>query len=137
MENLIASDTKFLLERSIDDLCHTSKEWLAEINFWKTELAFFQKILEVSAPKLKNSEEKMELDHLQNLILFYNGELLDKYRQDVKRHVKYLAELQNKPDHDDETFREAHLKYHDQVTSFARRFKEFKTELFEFFYAYT
>lgn len=137
MENLMAPDTKFLLDRNIEDLHHTSREWLSEINFWKTELAFFQKILEISAPKLQHSEEKMQLDHLQNLILFYNGELLDKYRQNVKRHAKHLGKILQNGSEEDALIRETHMKYYDQVSSFAKRFKEFKLELFEFFYAYT
>ena len=133
MENLNGADSDYLLQNSIEDLYQSSHYWLSDIEFWKTELLFFQDLLDKHAPRIESADDKKQLDHFQNLIIYYNGELLDEYYRKVRKHTKYLAKMiENGPSFDDYTYREMHKTYEDQIISINNRLKEYKIELFNF-----
>jgi hypothetical protein len=134
MENLNGTDTEYLLQSSLEDLHQVSKYWLDEIEFWKTELVFFQDLLDKFCPNIHTSEDKKQLDHFQNLIIYYNGELLDEYNRKIRKHTKMLARLmaEEQAKIEDMSFREQHRVYGEEVSAMGKRLQEYKTELFEF-----
>ena len=133
MENLNGTDSEYLLQSSLEDLHQVSSYWLDEIEFWKTELIFFQDLLDKFCPKITTSEDKKQLDHFQNLIIYYNGELLDEYNRKIRKHTKHLARtMEAGPSFDDYSYREQHKQYGDQMSAIGKRLQEYKVELFEF-----
>ena len=133
MENLNGTESEYLLQSSLEDLHQVSQYWLSEIEFWKTELNFFQEMLDKHCPQIKTPEQKKELDHFQNLIIYYNGELLDEYNRKIRKHTKYLARLIGSgPSFDDFSYREKNKTYSEQIGSIRKRLQEYKIELFEF-----
>ena len=67
MENLNGTESEYLLQSSVEDLHQVSTYWLSEIEFYKTELNFFQDLLDKHCPKINSPEDKKQLDHFQNL----------------------------------------------------------------------
>ncbi|MDN5205055.1 hypothetical protein QQ008_26940 [Fulvivirgaceae bacterium BMA10] len=132
MENLKQANNDFLLQRSLDDLHTTSKKWLSQIDFWKDELHFFQKLLDINAGKAIDQDQKKQIDHFQNLIIYYSGELLDEYHQKVRRHEKKLETLLLSVKENEQAYREEHITIHDEIESFEKQFQEYKRELFSF-----
>ena len=133
MENLNGTDTEGLLQSSLEDLHQVSQYWLDEIEFWKTELIFFQDLLDKFCSNITTSEGKKQLDHFQNLIIYYNGELLDEYNRKIRKHTKLLARLKEEaPSFDDLSYREQHKQYGEQMSAIGKRLQEYKVELFEF-----
>ena len=133
MENLNGTESENLLQSSLEDLHQVSKYWLDEIEFWKTELVFFQDLLDKFCPNIHTTEDKKQLDHFQNLIIYYNGEVLDEYNRKIRKHTKMLARLMDEPlSFEDLSYRDQHKTYGDEMSSMGKRLQEIKTELFEF-----
>lgn len=135
MEQLTNAGSAYLLEIGIEELHKDSKVWLSRIELWKRELLFFQKLLDSNSTKFVNHEDKKNEDHFQNLIIYYNGELLDEYKQLVRRQVKQLSALVSKNGTepiDESTFRNNQINLKKKVDSFDREFRKYKHEFFEF-----
>lgn len=132
MENLKATTTEFLLRESLMDLHKTSNQWVSEVNLWKLELDFFQKLLDANAHKVTTYKGKKTIGHLQNLITYYQGELLYEFAKAVRKHEKYLNRVITGEISDEESYRVKHDIIDDKITSFREGFKSYKSELFEF-----
>ena len=132
MENLKATTTEFLLRESLMDLHKTSKQWVSEVDLWKLELDFFQKLLDSNAQKVTTYKGKKTIGHLQNLITYYQGELLDEFAKAVRKHEKYLNRIITGEVNDEESYRVKHDIIDDKISSFRDGFKEYKSELFHF-----
>ena len=133
MENLNGTESEYLLQSSVEDLHQVSTYWLSEIEFYKTELNFFQDLLDKHCPKINSPEDKKQLDHFQNLIIYYNGELLDEYNRKVRKHTKRISRIMDEgPTFEDFSYREEHKLLGDQMSSIGKRLQEYKVELFEF-----
>jgi len=123
----------FLLEKSLRDFHKEATRWLSEVELWKIELNLFQKLLDKHAPDLCTTQQRMEIDHFQNLIVYYNGELLDEFRHEMRLHEKNLASaVKEEDDVSDVTLRDEHASIHQRLDAFDTEFKNYKKELFEF-----
>ncbi len=132
MENLKATTTEFLIRESLLDLHKSSKQWVSEVNLWKLELNFFQKLLDTHAKKVTTYQGKKTIGHLQNLITYYQGELMDEFAKAVRKHEKYLNRVIDGGDSDDSTYKVKHEIIDDKINTFRDRFKDYKEELFQF-----
>ncbi|GJM27632.1 MAG: hypothetical protein DHS20C17_02670 [Cyclobacteriaceae bacterium] len=132
MENLKATTTEFLLREGLMDLHKTSKQWVSEVDLWKLELDFFQKLLDSNAHKVTTYKGKKTIGHLQNLITYYQGELLDEFAKAVRKHEKYLNRVIVGEGASDESYRVKHDIIDDKINSFKEGFKSYKSELFKF-----
>lgn len=124
--------TDKLLERGLDELHYQTSVWLNEIDFWKVELHFFEKLLEKNALKNLSHDEKAKLESIQNRIIYYKGELLEQYMHDIREHAKELKKILDGDQTDDQHYRKQHKKYADQLAQFVKVFKTFKKDLFGF-----
>jgi len=135
MDQLTNTDKEFLLEVDIEELLDQSRVWMSRILLWKTELGFFQKLLDSNSTKFNSADEKKSEDHFQNLIIYYNGEVLDQYKQSVRRHKKNLHALSTglatEPVQEEAT-RRSHIELLDKVDSFDEEFRKHKHEFIEF-----
>ena len=132
MENLKATTTEFLLRESLLDLHKSSTNWVSEVDLWKIELNFFQKLLDTNAQKVVTYQGKKTIGHLQNLITYYQGELMDEFAKAVRKHEKYLRKILNGEESDEESYRVKHEILDDKINTFRDRFKDYKQELFGF-----
>lgn len=135
MEQLTNAGSEYLLEIGLETLHKESKVWKSRIEMWKRELSFFQKLLDSYSLKFENPEDKKEEDHFQNLIIYYNGELLDEYKQAARRQEKRLAEMMDREssDHLDESeYRNQHIELKKKVDSFDKQFRKYKHDFFTF-----
>ena len=133
MKTLPPPNHHFLLEVSMEDLHKDVATWLSDIHFWRVELSFFQKLVEKIAIKTTSIEDKQRVSHFQNLIIYYQGEVLDQLKHGVHAHEVYLKSLLEKDDTvNDQSYRETHQKLAGQVQSFAHAMKFYKTDLFNF-----
>ena len=133
MNNLSPATTNYLLEVSLEDLHKESRTWLSEIDFWKIELSFYQKLLQKVSLKLNTTEEKQKIDHFQNLIIYYQGELLDQYKHDIREHEKYLDNMiREKAPFNEQLYREPHKNFEDKIKAFDLQFKQFRKDLYAF-----
>ncbi len=133
MEELTNATTDYLLEIGIEELQKESETWDSRITLWKRELDFFQKLLDTFSSKFKNGDDRKSSDHFQNLIIYYNGELLEGYKQAVRRQVKNLGNILSSDEQMDEAvLRNNHIRLKDKIDSFDYEFRKTKQEFFEF-----
>lgn len=132
MENLKATTAEFLLRESLLDLHKSSKQWVSEVALWKLELVFFQKLLDANAKKVTTYQGKKTIGHLQNLITYYQGELMDEFAKAVRKHEKYLSRILKDDESDESSYRVKHEIIEDKINAFRIRFKDYKKELFVF-----
>lgn len=133
MKNLKQANHDFLLEESLETLHRESQNWTSELKLWKIELKFFQKLLDNNSQKFDSIEDKKRMSHFQNLIIYYIGEVLDQFKQKIRRHEKYLAEeLTNKEHLDESEYRKRHAEIASHVGSFRIEFIMYKREFFDF-----
>ncbi|GAA4295654.1 hypothetical protein [Nibribacter koreensis] len=132
MGTLTSTSGHLLLSISLQDLHQESVCWLQDIAFWKTETAFFQKLLERVNTRVQNLEAKKRIDHFQNLLLYFRGELLDQYRHDIREHEFYLMQLiQNRAQVEEQLYREVHQGFQNQIRAFEADFKQFRLSLYQ------
>jgi hypothetical protein len=107
-------------------------EWLSASVLWKTELTTFQKILDQKAPLFTSLDDKKTVDHFQNVITYYKGEVVDDMRKKLRDHESKLAHmLESKNESDTQYFKE-HDAIMDQAATFSNLFTEFRTEFLAF-----
>ncbi len=134
MENNELEKADLLFNDSLEALYLHSKEWREEISSWKMELNFFQKLLDTYAARCTEVEQKMKLDHFQNLIIYYNGELLDYFNQKVRRHTKHLKNHMNGQSEatDKEKYQNKSEELLSELFAFATEYRKYKAEFFQF-----
>ncbi len=116
---------------TLDNLHTQCQEWLSEISFWQEEMKFFEELLEKNALKELKFNQKVVFEKLQNQIIYYRGELLDRFEHDVKAHQKALARETKKAASISEANYETHNTLSDQLAQFDKEFKNMKRELFD------
>jgi hypothetical protein len=124
--------TKKLLEPSIEDLHKEHNEWVSDMLFHKDEMKFFEDLLSLNLPKIKTTEQKAQLEHLQNKLIYFKGELIDKFLHDVKVHEFNLEKALESDHYDEDDLYKDHLKYRDDFRDLHRDILEYKRELFDF-----
>ncbi len=123
-----------LLQTGLEDLHQESKNWLSEIEFWKVELIFFQKLLDKYASHFQNIEDKKKIDQFQNFMTYYSGELLHETRKELSRHEKFLASQLGSKNHriNEQTYRADHQTLNQKVTGIRQQIAQEKRKFFEF-----
>lgn len=129
----VASITdKIIIQQTLLSKHKKTLEWLSSAILWKQELAFFQKLLDAYAPNFKGVEEKQRLDHFQNIILYYRGELIDKLASQLRLHEKKLAEMFETRDETQVSYYKEHDDLMTQLDSLNTQMVQYKEELFLF-----
>ncbi len=132
MISVLGSSGKYILQPSLLDMHKLTLEWLSATTLWKREISFFQKVLDQNAAKSDAVDFKKDVDHFQNLIIYYNGELIDLLRKKLRDHEHKLAQmLQSEKESDIEYYRE-HEGIMAELDSFQNTFHTFKHRFFDF-----
>ena len=110
MISVVGSTGKYILQPSLLDMHRNTLEWLSH----------------------SSVEFKKQVDHFQNLITYYNGELVDILRKKLRDHESKLAHiLQELKESDTEYFKE-HNGIMDELDTFQKTFHAFKHSFYEF-----
>jgi hypothetical protein len=132
MVSVISGTNEYILQPSLLEKHRITLNWLSSTLLWQREFNFFQKLLDQNAPKLTSVDEKKKIDHFQNLIIYYNSELIPEFRKKLRDHEHRLADmLKTKNELKTQYFKE-HETIMQELESFNIRFVEYKEELFDF-----
>ncbi|MGZ5243763.1 MAG: hypothetical protein ACXWEY_13385 [Bacteroidia bacterium] len=132
MERLTSSNGSYTLESGLEMLHTENKSWLSNVNFWKRETDFLNTLLAKNEPYITTERDKKELEHFQNRLLYYRGEVLDELAHNLREEEHVLAQVIKAENSDESTYRKQHLQHSDAVRSFEKVYNEFKDELFTF-----
>ena len=67
--------------------------WLSVTMHWKSELAFFQKVLRELKPSVTSREVMAEIENLENQILYFSIEEIEELRKKLRNHESRLAKM--------------------------------------------
>ena len=122
----------YILQPSLLEKHRRTLDWLSSTLLWQREFNFFQKLLDENARKFTSVEDKKKIDHFQNLIIYYNSELILELRKKLRDHENRLADtLKTKNETKTEYFKE-HDGLMQELEAFSKSFGEYKEEFFEF-----
>lgn len=122
----------YILQPSLLNKHKKTLEWLSTTILWKRELAFFQKLLDQYASKFSGADDKMKIDHFQNIILYYKGELIDSLSSRLRLHEKKLAEMLESRDETKTEYFKEHDGLMNELDALNNQFLQNKEDLFEF-----
>ena len=120
------------VEVSAGQLHNESKDWQNKISFWKDETSFLEKIIGKTALNLHEDRTKKDLEHFQNKLIYYRGEVLDTMHHDIQGHESELATLVQEPAAELKAYKDAHNKHTDSLHSFEKEYNTLKKEIFSF-----
>jgi hypothetical protein len=123
---------KYILQPGLVTMHQESLNWLSTAEYWKRELAFFQKLLDSYVGNFTTVEPKKQIDHYQNLITYYKGELVDLLKKRIRDHEHKLARMLNEVNEADVEYIQEHNEVIEELTSFSKVYNEFKNSFFEF-----
>ncbi|MEO1049170.1 MAG: hypothetical protein AAFX87_01000 [Bacteroidota bacterium] len=131
MKTIISDTDTLLFEEGLNTLYQESDRWMAEIDLWKFEVSFFQKLLDRHSTSFDTIALKKELDHFQHLITYYGGELLDEYRHQTREHMERVKDQLSSVSITDEVeLQIEHTKLKCSVDAFRKEFGSYKRSLF-------
>ncbi len=132
MISVTSGTNEYILQPSLLEKHRVTLNWLSSTLLWQREFNFFQKLLDQNAAKFTSVDDKKKIDHFQNLIIYYLGELIPELRKKLRDHENRLADmLKTKNELKTQYFKE-HETVMQELESFNIRFVEYKEELFEF-----
>ncbi len=132
MISVLSTTSKYILQPSLLDMHRQSLAWLSASALWKRELAFFQKLLDTHSPRFSAEEDKQKISHFQNLIIYYNGEVVDGLRKKLRDHESQLAHSLQKENEADTRYYNDHRGLMEEAASLEHSFSDLKHELFTF-----
>jgi hypothetical protein len=123
---------KYIIQPSLLGKHKKSLEWLSAAVLWKRELTFFQKLLDQYSSRFTSIEDKKKMDHFQNLITYYNGELIDTFTSRIRQHEKKLAEMLESRNESKTEYIKEHDVLMAELEALSAQFTEYKEEFFAF-----
>ena len=94
--------------------------WLSVTIHWKSELAFYQKMLNEVKPTVNSPEVKAEIENIEDRILYFTLEGIEDLRRKLRNHESRLAKmLEAKTEWDTQYYNE-----HDALMESALRLSE-------------
>ncbi len=132
MISTLSSTTKYILQPSLLNMHQESLDWLSASVLWKRELTFFQKLLDQYGSSYSEEEDKKRVDHFQNLIIYYSGEVVDAIRRKLRDHESHLASMLQKENESDTQYFKEHKDVMDEAAAFQKSFNNLKHEFFSF-----
>jgi hypothetical protein len=128
----ISITDQYILQPGLLDKHKKTLEWLSASMLWKRELMFFQKLLDQYAPRFSGVDDNKKLDHFQNLLLYYRGEVVDMLIHKLRQHEKQLADMLETHDETKTEYFKEHDLLMSEMGSFNTQFAEYKAGLFTF-----
>ncbi len=132
MISVTGTTGRYILQPSLVSMHQQSLEWLSASALWKRELSFFQKLLDKNSVKATTTDLKKEMDHFQNIITYYAGEVVDGLRKKLREHEGDLARMLQSMNESDTHYFKDHEKVMNELATFSKGYDQFRNELFEF-----
>jgi len=130
METLSSPKTEYLLEASLEVLHEQSCEYLNEISFMKTEITFFNTLLNKNAGRQFSTEQSAAIS--KQMITFI-GKTLNALNKKLMEHERWLADI-IKTDTlgRQQSYREVHRDLTKEMVACREKFVRLKKKVFSF-----
>ncbi|HZB15114.1 MAG TPA: hypothetical protein VE467_18890 [Chryseolinea sp.] len=132
MISVIGATGKYIVQPELIEKHIKTLNGLSSCMLWKSEIRAFQKVLGQSSQRVTATDDKKKVDHFQNLILYYGGEVIDGLRKKLRDHENHLAKMLESENESDIQYYKEHDAIMDELDTFSNQFKQFRGELIEF-----
>ncbi|HRH65005.1 MAG TPA: hypothetical protein PLU53_01780 [Bacteroidia bacterium] len=134
MTNLLTeAKSDYLLQTGISELHYEVTQWINEIEFYKTELFFLNKLLDRYLLRISNSEKVNAMLDLEKKVKSFRTGTLKKMIAAITEHEAELAKLDdNDLSQDEQRIREEHKEHKLAVKELAGNVKKLKIDIFSF-----
>lgn len=132
MINVNSVTNNYQLQPVLMERHRNTLDWLSTLMLMKSEVRFFQSLLDKNAPRFTDVEGKKRIDHFQSLIIYYRDELIDGMRTKVRLHEKRLAEMLEAKDETQVSYFKEHDSLMAELDSLYKQFVIYKEELLAF-----
>ncbi len=132
MINVNSVTNNYQLQPILIERHRKTLDWLSTLMLMKTEVRFFQTLLDKNASRFTNVESKKKVDHFQSLIIYYRDELIGTVSSKVRLHEKKLAEMLETKDETKVAYFKEHDGLMDELDSLYKQFIAYKEELLDF-----
>ncbi|HEX5172309.1 MAG TPA: hypothetical protein VFW11_24205 [Cyclobacteriaceae bacterium] len=127
----LPSSTEFLLPPGLGDLHQKTLTWESNIELWKRELTFFQKLIAEYGTQLQLRDHIKEREHFKMLLNYYKNQLMNTYSGKMIRHEEKLKSLMSDGMRQEESkYRDEHHELERQINTFEKELQCFKHELY-------
>ena len=135
MTTLISAPTNdFLLQEHPVNMHVETTDWLSELEFCKTELAFLTNLLKKVFLNANNKRKISEAASLEKKVKLFSEKTLEVLHDSVIKHEQHLASLdENAFAQDEHVIKKEHEKKKLSVNAFMGSVKKVKKEVFDFF----
>lgn len=118
-------------KQAVKEYYEQALRWQSDVDFWKVELEFFKRLLDIYGLKTFDSRDKLTVANLQQKLDYFIYEEIADYKREVLNHVEFLQDLaENKLIIEDTTYEDKHLQNEKLIGSLKKEFFKLKSELY-------
>jgi hypothetical protein len=132
MISLTTIGDHYLFQRPLLSKHQETLEWLSAIVLWKSELSFFQKLLDRHVAKMSTADARTQAEHFQNVIIYFKCEVIDSLTSRLRLHEKKLSEMLESRDVPKTEYIDEHESLINELALVNSRFVRSRHELFAF-----
>jgi hypothetical protein len=132
MISLTTIGDNYIFQRPLLAKHQETLEWLSAIVLWKSELSFFQKLLDRHVLKLATSDTRTHAEHCQNVIIYFKCEVIDALTTRLRQHEKKLSEMLESRSELKSNYFGEHESLMNELELVNSRFIRYRHELFAF-----
>lgn len=93
MISVTGTTNHYSLQPSLLEKHSRTLAWLSATMHWKSELAFFQKMLNDLIPSQPSAADKAEIEVLKNQVYYFLLEGIEELRRKLRNHESKLAKM--------------------------------------------
>lgn len=118
-------------KQEVKQFYEEARRWQSDIDYWKVELAFFKRLLDIYGLKITDSRDQMTVANLQQKLDFFMHDEIADYKREIANHEEFLKDLaENKLIIDDDVYDDKHKQNARLMESFKKEFYKLKHELY-------
>ncbi|HQW21976.1 MAG TPA: hypothetical protein PLI47_01660 [Bacteroidia bacterium] len=132
MEKLLATGSAYLLKPGRDQLCNEVSQWKSELEFYTTELSFFEKLLDKNNHVIINPGDYKEMEQEFTEVNGRKRNQLIQLLNEVTNHEKKILQVIENDEASDleESTLFSHHELQNQIVQFVSDYKIMKQRIF-------
>lgn len=126
-----ASKKNLNRKQEVKQYYEEARKWQTDIDFWKVELSFFKRLLDIYGLKITDKRDQLTVASLQEKLDYFMHEEIMDYKREVANHEEFLRDLaENKLIIEDDVYEDKHKQNARLLESFKKEFFKLKNELY-------
>lgn len=126
-----ASKLNLHRKQAVKQFYEEALRWQSDMDFWKVELVFFKRLLDIYGLKTVDKKDRLTVANLQEKLDYFIHDEIADYKREIMNHVEFLQDLaENKLIIEDTMYEDKHTQNAKLMSSFKKEFFKLKNELY-------